>query len=316
MESLMAEDGYLPTENILVLHDGKKHTVKEGNRRIASLKLIHGYIKRAPYRVPDHIEKAITALSPDWLKNNEEVPCTIYELKDSAKVDRIVSLAHGKGEKAGRDKWEAIARARHARDIYGVSVPALDLLEKYLKNGYNINDHQRERWGGDYPFTVLDEAVKKIAPGFKWNSRELADAYPKKIKERTELESVLLDIGLAKITFDTIRNGNDNYGFPALPVPPATPTPGAPGAPGGAGSPAGGGSQPAGPGQPTPGGPARPAQAVRGADGLTAGGNARHEEVQTRGRQPEKVATLCEEILHLKLDKNPLAFCFLLRSMF
>jgi len=34
MDSII-EDGYLPTENIIVLKDGLKHIVKEGNRRIA-----------------------------------------------------------------------------------------------------------------------------------------------------------------------------------------------------------------------------------------------------------------------------------------
>jgi hypothetical protein len=151
MESLLAEDGYLPTENILILRDGDKLVVKEGNRRIAALKLIHGYIKRGPFRIPEHIERMITALSPGWIANNKLVPCTIYDQKDSAKVDRIVNLAHGKGEKAGRDKWEAIARARHDRDIKELNVPALDFLEKYLKEGSNITDFQRERWGGDVP---------------------------------------------------------------------------------------------------------------------------------------------------------------------
>src|SRR5438045_53025 len=45
-ESLLA-DGYLPTENILVIRlgDGSNNlTVKEGNRRIAAMKLIHGQI--------------------------------------------------------------------------------------------------------------------------------------------------------------------------------------------------------------------------------------------------------------------------------
>ena len=45
MESII-EDGYLPTENIIVLKDGTDNIVKEGNRRIAALKLIHGLYKQ------------------------------------------------------------------------------------------------------------------------------------------------------------------------------------------------------------------------------------------------------------------------------
>src|SRR5215831_17639835 len=56
-ESLI-NDGYHPTENILVLAGGKSGTdmeVKEGNRRIAALKLIHGYASRSSLTVPAHI---------------------------------------------------------------------------------------------------------------------------------------------------------------------------------------------------------------------------------------------------------------------
>lgn len=41
-ESLL-DDGYLPTENIIVLKAGEDLVVKEGNRRIGALKLIFGF---------------------------------------------------------------------------------------------------------------------------------------------------------------------------------------------------------------------------------------------------------------------------------
>ena len=44
MDSLL-EDGYNPTENIIVLHSDGKYVVREGNRRIAVLKIIFGYVK-------------------------------------------------------------------------------------------------------------------------------------------------------------------------------------------------------------------------------------------------------------------------------
>jgi hypothetical protein len=44
LESLI-DDGYLPTENIIVLDDGANKIVKEGNRRVAALKIIHGHYK-------------------------------------------------------------------------------------------------------------------------------------------------------------------------------------------------------------------------------------------------------------------------------
>jgi len=56
----LVEDGYHPTENILVLEGGTKgqeRIVKEGNRRIAALKMIHGYVNRAQFGVPPELGK-------------------------------------------------------------------------------------------------------------------------------------------------------------------------------------------------------------------------------------------------------------------
>jgi hypothetical protein len=43
MDSLL-DDGYHPTENIIILSSDNKYLVKEGNRRIAALKIIAGRI--------------------------------------------------------------------------------------------------------------------------------------------------------------------------------------------------------------------------------------------------------------------------------
>src|ERR1700736_4785829 len=56
MESLL-DDGYSPTENILVLKNNGALVVKEGNRRIAALKLILGIHKSV--EVPENIQKRI-----------------------------------------------------------------------------------------------------------------------------------------------------------------------------------------------------------------------------------------------------------------
>jgi hypothetical protein len=163
-----------------------------------------------------------------------------------------------------------------------------------------------------YPYTVLEEAVKKIAPRFKLTSRELADAYPKKIKERTELESILFDIGVGKITFDTIRyqNGLDNYGLPAQPASPPT-TPGS------------FFTSPAMLGNATPAFNV-PTSAIPSQSSKTAAVPLDSpisvmrtlSRFKIMGLNRDKVVTLRDETRRLKLDKNPIAFCFLLRSMF
>src|SRR5207302_6210652 len=100
MDSL-ASDGYLPTENIIVLKkDNGELVVKEGNRRVGALKLIFGHLKRDLFGLPIDLEKKVTELPETWFKGNEKIPCTIYDANQEDFVDRIVSLTHGKGEKA------------------------------------------------------------------------------------------------------------------------------------------------------------------------------------------------------------------------
>ncbi|MBL0109732.1 MAG: hypothetical protein IPP42_02240 [Saprospiraceae bacterium] len=98
MESII-QDGYIPTENIIVLKDGKTLTVKEGNRRIAALKLIHGHYKIADFGIPTAIIDKVKKLDATWKKENLQVPCTIFNATEADKADKVVALAHGKGEK-------------------------------------------------------------------------------------------------------------------------------------------------------------------------------------------------------------------------
>lgn len=337
MESLL-DDGYLPTENILVLKTAEnKQTlvVKEGNRRIAVLKLLLGLIV-AKIDPPENIASKIEALSSRWKADNEKVPCTIYEAKDAALVDKIVTLAHGKGEKAGRDQWAAVARARHNRDLMNGSEPGLDLLEKYLKFGKNRNSQQAERWAGDYPLSVLDEAAKKLSTLCgAMNARELANKYPD-VKLLDPLEDVIRDIGLKILTFPKMRRSSHNfvsYGFPSTTAVPAaassmgstsfcdqqaTPT-GASGLAlepiepsGGAGTPIGLDVVSIGEGSAT--GATKKVAAVSTKDPRAV--SRMLKKFVPKGKNREKVVTLRDEAKKLKLTDNPIAFCFLLRSMF
>ena len=182
MNSLL-DDGYLPTENVLVQSDGATPpvlTVKEGNRRIATLKLIHKLVPvPSTIQIPEGIQAKIDNLSDAWRKENSTVPCAVYDPAEADTVDKIIGLAHGKGEKAGRAQWNAVARARHNRANNGASEPALDMLEKYLHHGTNRTDLQARRWAGDYPLTVLDETLKKFHKALGAASvRDLINQYP------------------------------------------------------------------------------------------------------------------------------------------
>jgi hypothetical protein len=314
----LVDDGYHPTENIIVLMNGKngdEMTVKEGNRRIGALKLILGMVSAKGFTIPTDLQDKITALSDDWKAANQTVPCTIYGSAEAAQVDRIVTLTHGKGEKAGRDKWNAVAKARHNRDKSQISEPALDLLEKYLTSGKNIALDQGERWGGDYPLTVLEEALKRIAPRVgSATSREVAEQYPGKTKYRVALEGILHDVGLGNLDFQAIRDPNEDfavkYGIPPLP---ATANGTSGGATGGNQNAAGGAGS-SGAGKGAGGGAQKKPKAVSTKDPRSVKRALR--KFAPAGNNREKLVALLNEAKGLKLQKHPHSFCFLLRSMF
>ena len=140
------------------------------------------------------------------------MPCTIYDVGDAATVDKIVTLAHGKGEKAGRDQWNPVARARHNRSMSGATESALDFLEKYLEDGKNLTALQKARWSGAFPLSILEEAMKRIAPKLGLASATaLAGLYPN-IKHRDAVEAIVHDIGLDQLGFDRIRDRDVDFG--------------------------------------------------------------------------------------------------------
>lgn len=324
MESLML-DGYLPTENILVLKGSRGSlNVVEGNRRIAALKIIHGYVPASDFELPSHIAKAVATVPPEWKAANKKVPCAVYELAEAAQVKRMRSLIHGKAQRAGRADWTSVMKARHDRNENGIPEPGLDLLEKYLVDGKNLTPIQAARWQGDYPVTVLDEALGKIASRVGATSAsDVAKKYPAGTY-RGAIEAIVHAIGMHDIKFDTMRTADfaARYGVPPLPSPRSsgTPTPAlgsgtassslSPSSTGGTSS---GGASPA------------PAPTVAPVAKRKVVAVATHDPKQVKrvlrafrplGLNREKIATLRQEALHLDLDDNPIAFCFLLRSMF
>lgn len=311
-ESLIT-DGYHPTENILVLAGGKSGTdmeVKEGNRRVAALKLIHGYSSRASLTVPANIEAMIANISDDWKNANRLVPCAVYQQTEAATVDRIVQLTHGKGEKAGRDRWGAVPRARHNRDRNGANEPGLDLLEKYLKQGQNITPAQKQRWAGEYSLTVLDEAIIRLAPRIGLaSSRDVADKYPK-IKYRQPFEQILHDIGSELVGFAEVRGADFGlaYGIPTLASASATAT----SIPGIGQGPAGFATQTK---QTSSSSSSTSKPKAVSVDDPRAVSRALRKFAPV-GNDRAKVVTLLKEAKTLNVGKHPHAFCFLLRSMF
>ena len=303
LDSLI-DDGYLPTENIILLQANGHKIVKEGNRRIAALKMIYGYVKNID--IPESSNKKIQEISEDWKRANKNIPCTIYDSSESETVDKIVSLIHAKGEKAGRDHWTAVARARYDRDQKGLSEPGLDLLEKYLKNGKNLSENQIERWSGDYPLTVLDEAIQKLFNplGLK-SSGEISKIYPQ--KNKTLIEKILFDIGIQRLGFKEIRDKNEFFGNKyGMKVSGSSPTSSA------------AQTKPTSAANKTGDKPSKstPPNPIVPASNDPKSVSRKLKSFQPRGKGREKLVTLLNELKKLRIKDHPHSFCFLLRSMF
>jgi hypothetical protein len=314
MRSLIG-DGYLPTENIVVLQKHGKFIVKEGNRRIAALKLILGKVRRSDYDLPDDIGTAVARLDQTWKDQNKTVPCALYSEQEAEVVDKTVALTHGKSEKAGRAVWKSVARARHARDAGKSSEPGLDLLEHYLSVAKNAPGTALERWAGDYPLSVLDEALQKIAPRIGYaSSKKLADAYPSIPKYRSAIDDLLRDIGLCELVFKNVRATSPDfaikYGFPSLAPPPVAPSTSTSKVKGAAQQ-----SLASSPTHSTSSGKAAPPAKAMPVN-TTEAVKKSLKTFKPRGSGRDKVVTLLEEARGLNLAKQPHAFCFLLRSMF
>lgn len=341
----LIEDEYIPTENIICQKDGKDVIVKEGNRRIAGMKLILGLHNPDDFQIPESTKSKIKSLDTKWKTRNQSVPCSVYEANETDRVDRIVALTHGKGDKASRDPWTSVAKARHNRDINKAKEEGLNLLEKYIEHGRNINAQQKERWAGDYNLTVLDATLPKLLSRFNYtNVNALVSAYPK-VNERDKLEAILLAIGLGTLGFKQIRDDKNDFtvefGFAPIPVP--TPKPQFTGNQNG-GNPPQQNQNPTGSGpipsttatnpttqtgtqpnptptttNPTNGShttvPPTPAPPQSAATNTQKHVNALLKQFIPTINRP-KVVTLRDEMLKLKIKDNPIAFCFLLRSAF
>lgn len=103
----IAEQGYFPGEPLIVVPNkiGQGHTVVEGNRRLASLKLLTGAIQ------PRSMENAVQRILEEAKEHPTEVPCLVFNERDE--VLKYLGYRHITGIK----EWDALAKARYLTQL-------------------------------------------------------------------------------------------------------------------------------------------------------------------------------------------------------
>ncbi len=303
------DDGYHPTENIIVVRQAKKFLVKEGNRRIAAMKLLFRQLKNADIELPSELQAKSEILSA----GGAIVPCSIYETDELETVHKIIARIHANKEAAGRTKWNTVAKARWAREMKGEQELGLDLLEKYLREAKNASAEQKERWAGDFPLTVLDELLntRRLHERCAEESAQSMVTHYPKVRNRRALDSLIKSIGQELTGYKEIRfpNGLDVFFGPISSKPVADEPDGSVG---NTHTTTTTGSQPNSTSRTVPALQKKSAIPITDEKAVME----RIRKFKPKGSNREKVVSLLQEARHLSLKDTPLCFCFVLRSMF
>jgi len=170
-ESIVA-DGLSPMDRWLVLKSTEergKYTVLEGNRRLATIRVLHNSAVLSDLEVRSPVKKRLEELSSQFsLKAIEPITC--FEVPDRAAASTWINQRHT-GENKGRGivNWGGVATARfRGRD------PALQALELVLTHG-DLTDEEKEIVKDHFPITTLDRLLSTPAVRDKIGI-EIADA--------------------------------------------------------------------------------------------------------------------------------------------
>lgn len=142
----IAQHGLNPAEQVIVsaspYSDGKM-IVNEGNRRIASLKIIDN---------PSLISGCNSTLEASFRKLSERYRSTVqkiircYVTEDSSEIRMLMELKHG-GEQNGKGtvKWGSAEKARFQKQVYGKTSPAQALIRYMEERGLIEKDWVTEK---------------------------------------------------------------------------------------------------------------------------------------------------------------------------
>lgn len=191
-ESIVA-DRLSPMDRWLVIKspvESGKYTVLEGNRRLATIRILNNVAVLNDLEVRAPIKKRLEALAEQFdLKAIEPIDC--FEVSERAEAATWINQRHT-GENKGRGivNWGGVATARfRGRD------PALQALELVLTYG-SLSEEEKEIVEDHFPITTLDRLLSTPAVRDKIGV-EIADA-----KLKTNLPPAEVMKPLRKIVLD------------------------------------------------------------------------------------------------------------------
>lgn len=204
-ESIVS-DGLNPMDRWLVLKsptERGKYTVLEGNRRLATIRLLHNRAVMNDLEVRTLVKSKLNDLSESFDLNNVE-PIDCYEVADRQAATTWINQRHT-GENRGRGivNWGGVATARfRGRD------PALQAFDLVLNHG-DLADEEKAAIEDQFPISTLDRLLSTPAVRAKIgveiaNSKLTTDLPPGEVIK--PLRRMVLELGTAAINVTALKS--------------------------------------------------------------------------------------------------------------
>lgn len=152
----IVEDGLNPMDRLLVITgpDRGKHTVIEGNRRLAALTILRDPSVMDRIEVRPNLQRRLATLAREF-DNSSIQKLDVWLVPDRVSASSWIRQRHT-GENQGRGivDWNGVARAR-----FRGTDPALQALDLVLQHG-QLTDEEKADIEDRFPITTLDRLIR------------------------------------------------------------------------------------------------------------------------------------------------------------
>jgi hypothetical protein len=118
----ISNDGYSPVESLIVLRQGGKSIVLEGNRRVAALKLL-----LSPDTAPTEVLRQVRAFAANFDANSIKTVRALFAPSREAAAPLIMQ----KHTRSQVEQWEPVMKARFYRKLADGGLSAADMAKRY-----------------------------------------------------------------------------------------------------------------------------------------------------------------------------------------